>query len=258
MIFGGLDIGSRSVKLVLLREGEVVHEEIRYHTHDPLETCQLLLAGHQPHRLMATGYGRRFGEARWGCRTVTEIKAVAVGARHLFPACRTIIDIGGQDTKAVGLDAEGRTRKFEMNDKCAAGTGRFLEVMAMALGLSLGEFSALALAATETAQVNDMCTVFAESEVVSLIARGTPKDSLARGLHLSVVRKAAALAQRVGLEAPILLCGGVGHNPCIRALLEETLGAPVSVAKNPQTVAALGPGLLAMQEAGVMAQEASP
>jgi len=255
MIFGGLDIGSRSVKLVLLREGEVVHEEVRYHTHDPLETCQLLLAGHRPDRLIATGYGRRFGEAQWGCRTVTEIKAVAVGARHLFPGCRTIIDIGGQDTKAVGLDAEGRTRKFEMNDKCAAGTGRFLEVMAMALGLSLGEFSALALAAAETAQVNDMCTVFAESEVVSLIARGTPKDTLARGLHLSVVRKATALAQRVGLEAPILLCGGVGHNLCIRALLEETLGDQVSVAKNPQTVAALGAGLIAMQEALLEVQE---
>lgn len=256
MIAGGLDIGSRSVKLVLLREGVVIHEEVRYHTHDPLETCQQLLAGHRPDVLMATGYGRRFGEAQWGCRTVTEIKAVAVGARHLFPACRTIIDIGGQDTKAIGLGPEGRTRKFEMNDKCAAGTGRFLEVMALALGLSLGEFSATALAASGTAPVNDMCTVFAESEVVSLIARGTPKDALAKGLHLSVVRKAAALAQRVGLEAPVLLCGGVGHNACIRALLEEVLGAEVHIAQNPQTVAALGAGLIAMQEATV--QEVCP
>lgn len=256
-VFGGLDIGSRSVKLVLLRDGAVVHEDVRYHTHDPLETCQQLLAGHDPDHLMATGYGRRFAEAQWGCRTVTEIKAVAVGARHLFPSCRTILDIGGQDTKAVALDAEGRTRKFEMNDKCAAGTGRFLEVMAMALGLSLGEFSAAALAAAETAPVNDMCTVFAESEVVSLIARGTAKDALARGLHLSVVRKAAALAHRVGLEAPVLLCGGVGHNACIRALLEKTLGAEVGVARNPQTVAALGAGLLALQEAGAGTQEVS-
>ena len=103
-----------------------------------------------------------------------------------------------------------------------------------------------------------MCTVFAESEVVSLIARGTPKDSLAQGLHLSVVRKAAALAQRVGLEAPVLLCGGVGHNACVCALLEETLGVAVRVAKNPQTVAALGAGLLAMREADVDVQEVCP
>ena len=254
--FGGLDIGSRSVKLVLLRDGTVVHEEVRYHTHDPLAVCQELLAGHHPDRLIATGYGRRFGEAKWGCRTVTEIRAVAVGARHLFPDCRTLIDIGGQDTKSVGLDCEDKTHKFEMNDKCAAGTGRFLEVMAMALGLSIGEFAATALSSTETAQVNDMCTVFAESEVVSLIARGISKDSLARGLHLSVVRKAAALAHRVGLQAPVILCGGVGHNACVRTLLEENLGMEIRVPKNPQTVAALGAGLIAMQEAKVKAQEA--
>ena len=248
-IQGGIDLGSRSVKLVLVQNGVVVHEAVRYHAHDPLATCAELLAGHRPDRLMATGYGRRICETHWDCRTVTEIKAVAAGARHLFPFCRTLLDIGGQDTKAVALDAAGRTVKFEMNDKCAAGTGRFLEVMAMALGLTLAEFAEAALGAPFTAQVNDMCTVFAESEVVTLIARGTPKDALARGLHLSVARKAAALAQRVGLQAPVLLCGGVGHNACVRAQLEELLVMPVLVPANPQTVAALGAALLAHEPA---------
>ena len=243
--FGGLDIGSRSVKLVLVRDGAVIHQEVRYHAHDPLATCREILDGQTPDTLVATGYGRRICASHWGVRTVTEITAAAAGARHLAPGCRTIVDIGGQDTKAVALDAAGRILKFEMNDKCAAGTGRFLEVMAMALGLAMDEFAATALAATGIAQVNDMCTVFAESEVVSLIARGTPKDALARGLHLSVVRKAAALARRAGLQAPVLLCGGVGHNACVRAQLEELLGEPVLVPGNPQTVVALGAALLA-------------
>lgn len=245
-VSGGIDIGSRSVKLVLVRDGAVVFEGVRYHAHDPLATCRELLEGREPDALVATGYGRRICEAQWGCRSVTEIKAVAAGAHHLHPLCRTLVDIGGQDTKAVALDASGRTAKFEMNDKCAAGTGRFLEVMAMALGLSMDAFAATALAASGTAHLNDMCTVFAESEVVSLIARGTPRDDLARGLHLSVARKAAALARRVGLQAPVLLCGGVGHNPCVRSQLEELLGAEVIVPENPQTVAALGAALLAM------------
>jgi len=247
--FGGLDIGSRTVKLVLLRAGAVVAEEVRYHAHDPLAVCRELLAGRAPEVLVATGYGRRLCEGEWGCRTVTEIRAVAAGARHREPACRTIIDIGGQDTKAIALEADGRTRKFEMNDKCAAGTGRFLEVMAMALGLSLADFAAAALGAASTAQVNDMCTVFAESEVVSLIAKGIPRDALARGLHLSVARKAAALARRVGAEGPLLLCGGVGHNACVRAQLEELLGPAPIVPAGPQTVAALGAALIARDPA---------
>jgi predicted CoA-substrate-specific enzyme activase len=233
------------VKLVLVRGGRVIHQEVRCHAHDPLATCRELLDGRHPDGLLATGYGRRLAQAQWGCPALTEIKAVAAGARHLRPACRTILDIGGQDTKAVALDGAGRTQGFEMNDKCAAGTGRFLEVMAMALGMTLDQFSGAALASPEAAPVNDMCTVFAESEVVSLAARGTPREALARGLHASVVRRAAALARRVGIQPDLLLCGGGGHNPCLRALLEEALGIPVWVPDQPQTVAALGAALMA-------------
>lgn len=248
--FAGLDLGSRTVKVVLVQAGRVIHQEVRCHAHDPLATCRELLAGHHPDGLVATGYGRRLAQAHWDCPAVTEIKAVAAGARHLQPDCRTVLDIGGQDTKVVGLDPWGRVRGFEMNDKCAAGTGRFLEVMAMALGLTLERFSEAALASPETTPVNDMCTVFAESEVVSLAARGASRDALARGLHASVVRRAMALVRRLEVQAELMLCGGGGHNRCLRSLLEEALGMPVHVPEQPQTVAAIGAALMAQQQAG--------
>ncbi len=241
----GLDIGSRTVKLVVLEHDQVVWREVAETTHDPLAACRQLLADASADRLVVTGYGRHLLRQHVPAEVVTEIRAAAVGARYLHPATGTIIDIGGQDTKAIALDAQGRVRKFEMNDKCAAGTGRFLEVMATVLAYTLEEFAAAACAAPSAARVNSMCTVFAESEVVSLVAQRTPRDHLALGIHTAIAERTAAMARRALGDGDVLFCGGVAHNPCVRQRLAYELGRPIHTPEHPQTVAALGCALLA-------------
>lgn len=177
------------------------------------------------------------------CDVISEIKAFALGARALLPSCRTILDIGGQDTKSISLDETGAMRKFEMNDKCAAGTGRFLEVMATALGFSLEDFAVAALATTRAEKINSMCTVFAESEVVSLVAQGAQRNDVALGIHLSIVGRAASLLRRVAIHEDIMFAGGVALNDCVRRLIESEIGKPVTVPPDPQIVGALGAAL---------------
>jgi predicted CoA-substrate-specific enzyme activase len=216
---------------------------------DPLARARELLEGHRADVVVATGYGRHLARERLGCAVVTEIRAHALGAHHLLPGCRTVIDIGGQDSKAIGVEA-GRQVAFEMNDRCAAGTGRFLEVMAVALGYTVAEFGGEALSARETVSVSSMCTVFAESEVVSLIARGMDKRSIALGLHESIVSRLLPLVSRVGVEPPVVLSGGVAYNPCIRQLLQRRLGVDLFVPDEPQAVGALGAALSANSARG--------
>lgn len=190
-------------------------------------------------RVVATGYGRRHPEVR----TITEIQAYALGARHLVPTARTILDIGGQDTKAILLTPEGRVAKFEMNDRCAAGTGKFLEFMAVALQIPLEEFGAFALTADKRITLSSMCTVFAESEATSLMARGEKPAHIALGLHLAIVSHTVAMLKRVGITPPLVFAGGVAHNPAVRRLLEEALGQEVMVPEQPDLVGALGAAL---------------
>jgi len=197
-----------------------------------------------PSTVVATGYGRHLARERLGFPVITEIKAHALGAARLFPECRTVIDIGGQDSKVIRLE-NGRQVNFEMNDRCAAGTGRFLEVMAVTLGYTLAEFGADALTAPQSVSINSMCTVFSESEVISLIASGMGKQSIALGLHESIVNRLLALVGRVGAEPQVVLSGGVALNPCIRVLLERRLALPLLVPDEPQIVGALGAALSA-------------
>jgi predicted CoA-substrate-specific enzyme activase len=178
--------------------------------------------------------------------TVTEIKAYAVGAKRLLPEVKTILDIGGQDSKAIALNGDGRVIKFEMNDRCAAGTGKFLEIMAQTLGYSLEEFGVEALKADGDIKINSLCTVFAESEVTSLVAKGTPLQEIALGLHHSIVRRVVGMIKRVSDEEPIMFAGGVAKNPCIHQMLEQSLDRKITVPENPQMVGALGAALLAM------------
>jgi predicted CoA-substrate-specific enzyme activase len=239
----GLDIGSRTVKLVVLDDDRPVFASVVPNTHDPLAVCDELLAKVSCDTLIATGYGRHLLAAKRDCRVITEIRAVALGARYLHPDCRAVLDIGGQDTKALRIAAQGRVDKFEMNDKCAAGTGRFLEIMATALGWTPDEFRVHAAAATEERAVSAMCTVFAESEVVSALARGVDRAQLARGIHAAVAERASSLCRRVEVESPLLFCGGVAHNHFLADLVAARLNLPVIIPENPQTVAALGAAL---------------
>jgi len=243
MNIAGLDIGSRTIALVEMNDGNVVYSDVIETTFDPLEQCRLLLSGRNYDLLVATGYGRHLAQANFADHTITEIKAFALGCYDFFPQCRTILDIGGQDTKAISLGQQGKVADFQMNDRCAAGTGKFLEVMAAAMGLSLEEMGRIAMETGSEVKISSMCTVFAESEVTGLIARGIPRPEIARGLHEAICDRAVSLLKRVGVEREVVFAGGVARNPCLRSLLEERLGLPLLVPENPQIVGALGAAL---------------
>lgn len=239
----GLDIGSRTVKRVTVEDGEVKDHLVVPNNHDPLAVCDELLSGLQPDRVVATGYGRHLYAEHREAATLTEIRAVALGAKRVWPAARTLLDIGGQDTKVIALDARGGVAKFEMNDRCAAGTGRFLEVMATALSYPMSDFIQAGLETRRSRTINAMCTVFAESEVISATARGADRAELARGLHDAVARRAVAMLRRVPLEDDIVFCGGGALNACLRELIAEALGRDVRLPPDPQIIAALGAAL---------------
>ena len=241
----GIDIGSRTIELVVLENGNILKKEQTNSGFDPLAQARTLLNDLPYDRIMATGYGRHLFELSFEAPTVTEIKAYAVGARFLFPETRTILDIGGQDCKVIAVNDQGRVNKFEMNDRCAAGTGKFLEIMAQTLGYTLDEFGEEALKAQKEIQVSSMCTVFAESEVTSLLARGEKRRDIALGLHRSVVRRAAGMLKRVTARDRLLFAGGVARNPCMHRLLEAAIQKEIFVPDEPQMVGAIGAAFLA-------------
>jgi predicted CoA-substrate-specific enzyme activase len=178
---------------------------------------------------------------------VSEITAFVRGSRFFSNDCESILDIGGQDTKAISLDKDGNLCKFEMNDRCAAGTGRFLEVMATVLGFTLEEFSLAALSAKRAEKINSMCTVFAESEVVSLVTQGADRNEVALGIHKAIISRAAGLLKRVAPSGKIFFAGGVALNGCARSLLEQETDRPVFVPPDPQIVGAVGAALVASE-----------
>ncbi len=195
-------------------------------------------------RVVGTGYGRC--EVPFAHENISEITCHGVGVHAVAPAVRTLVDIGGQDVKAIALHEDGTVREFAMNDKCAAGTGRFFEAMARTFGLSLEEFSALSLGAERPVPVSSQCSVFAESEVISLLAQKKPPAGVAAGIQVAVGKRVFALARRVGVEPRLTLTGGCAHNaglvPTLERLLrEEILPLPVDA----QLMGALGAAVLA-------------
>ena len=241
----GIDLGSRTTKIVRLVDGKIDHAELFDTGHDPLPKVRERIQKLGASRIIATGYGRHLLRENLGALHVTEIKACARGVYHLCPSCRTILDMGGQDCKLIQLGESGRVMDFEMNDRCAAGTGRFVEVMAGTFDLSLEEFILLAQRATEHIPISSMCTVFAESEVVSLITSGKPKDQIALGVHFSIADRLASMLSRFCSEGEILFVGGGAKNNCLHALLEKKIGREIRRPEYPQLVVALGAALLA-------------
>lgn len=240
----GLDIGSTTIKFVLMEDGRIVFTRKFLTGHGPLEILTKNLKDINFDKVIATGYGRKMAQELVEAEVVTEIKAFAIGAKYLAPPCRSILDIGGQDTKAISLNKEGKVMKFEMNDKCAAGTGRFLEVMANRLGYSLEEFGRAAFLGRDGIEINSMCTVFAESEVISLITRGIKREDIAKALHKSIMKRILAMLKRVGIKDPLFFAGGVAYDPFIKHSLEKSLSISVIVPEDPQIVGALGVALL--------------
>jgi predicted CoA-substrate-specific enzyme activase len=196
--------------------------------------------------IVTTGYGRETIGLSDG--SITEISCHAKGAHFLVPEVRTVIDIGGQDSKVIRLDEKGNVINFVMNDKCAAGTGRFLETMAKTLELSLSEMSEIGLKWKNEIAISSMCTVFAESEVVSLVAENTATEDIIHGLNESVANKTAALVKRLGGEAEYVMTGGVAQNKGVVNALEGKLGCSINVPEYAQLCGAIGAALFALDE----------
>jgi len=246
MRFAGIDMGSRTIKLVVINDNGKIISSLRSDTgFDPLTEAKKILCNISYDRIMATGYGRNLLEIAFNAPTITEIKAHARGARVFFPYAQTVLDIGGQDSKAISLHENGKVKKFEMNDRCAAGTGKFMEIMAKTLGFDIETFGREALLAKKDIQISSMCTVFAESEVTSLIAKGQNRQEIARGLHTSVVRRVTGMINRISSTDDIVFTGGVANNPCMQSLLTKHLDRDILVPEDPQMVGALGAALLA-------------
>ncbi|MGC8658043.1 MAG: acyl-CoA dehydratase activase [Desulfomonilaceae bacterium] len=245
MISTGIDIGSRSIKIAHMDwpGGKMLAAQRVETTFDPLKQVAKLLKGIKCQKLIATGYGRKLAKDHFGADSITEIQAHALGGRSVFPECLGILDIGGQDTKAISLDDRGKVRKFEMNDRCAAGTGKFLEFMATSFQLPIEEFGNFALQGNEGPKINSMCTVFAEAEATSLMARGVSPQDIAFALHLSVVKRSISMLRRVSTAGPIVFSGGVARNPCIVELVRRELSEDILIPSNPDIIGALGAAL---------------
>lgn len=197
-------------------------------------------------RTVATGYGRyrvEFGDAQ-----VTEIGCHARGAVAVFPGTRTVLDIGGQDTKAIRSTDSGEVETFAMNDKCAAGTGRFLGACSLALEVPLSELGALAMCSTAPVAISTTCTVFAESEIIGHIAKGRSAEDVVMGMHYSVAKRCASLVRRVGLVPEVTFTGGVSRNKAMVLLLQEILGTELHVSPDSQHMGALGAALFALDQ----------
>ncbi len=257
MLTAGVDIGSRSSKAIILKDGEVVGSGLNLASHVSvaergLEVLATALKD-TPYSqedldfVVATGYGRI--SAPYADNTITEITCHAKGMHSLVPSVRTIIDIGGQDSKVIKLNEAGEVVDFAMNDRCAAGTGKFLEVTAKAMKLSLEDFSKLYFDSTTPKSISSMCTVFAESEVVSLLADNIPSKDIVAGLIQAVARRVGTMAKRLGVVEDFLFTGGVAKNLGVRKALESATGHNfISFEFDPQLVGALGAAVLAGEQ----------
>ena len=257
-LVAGIDSGSTTTKAVVLdRQNKIIASSLLPTGADSREASRRALskvldeigvARSDLAFVVATGYGREIaGEARG---TVTEITCHARGVHALLNPVRTIIDIGGQDSKAIRINGQGRVQDFAMNDKCAAGTGRFLEVMSRSLGVPLHAMGERAGRSTKDVRVSSMCTVFAESEVVSLVAKGEKVEDILNGIHQAIADRVASLALRVGLEKPVAVTGGVARNGGVVRALEARLETNVTVPDHPQLTGALGAAMIAWDRFG--------
>ena len=252
----GIDIGSTTTKCVLLRDGgditatSLIRAGIG--TGGAAEAFSAVLrdGGVSPKELayrVATGYGRKRWEGADG--EISELSAHALGCHFILPEARTVIDIGGQDAKVISLDGQGRMSGFVMNDKCAAGTGRFLDVMANILNIDVDELGGLAIDAAAPAEISSTCTVFAESEVISQLAAGAAVPDVEGGICDSVAARVSALARRQGVREKVYMSGGVARNEGVRRAIERELGVPVATSPLAQLAGALGAALYAYKKA---------
>ena len=257
MLVAGIDVGAATAKVVILSDGKILSYAIIPTGFDVVsaanEVTKLALEkiDHSINELefiISTGYARN--AVPFTNKTLTEILCHAKGAHFLLPGARTIIDIGGQDSKVIRINESGSVVNFTMNDKCAAGTGRFFEVMAGVLGLDISEMGPIALNSSNPCQISSTCTVFAETEVVSLRAQGRSREDLISGIHKAAALRVATLGKMVGYERQVVLTGGVAKNIGVKKFLEDEIKMETMVPEEPQIMGALGAALLAQAELG--------
>jgi len=255
MYFAGIDIGSAASKAVILNEHRMVAAHIIETGPESRGTAEEVMGGvltksglnqSDLNFIVTTGYGRV--NVPWAQEIITEIACHAKGAHFLFPRARTILDMGGQDCKAIRIDDTGRHVSFAMNDKCAAGTGRFLEVMAAQLKVPLQEIGYLSMKAAEDTKISNVCTVFARSEVARHLRRGTPKADILGGLHAATADRAFGLLKRVGVEADFVISGGIAKNIGVVKRVEDRVGLPAFISEDPQIIGALGAAIFAREK----------
>jgi predicted CoA-substrate-specific enzyme activase len=252
LYFAGVDIGSTMTKVVLTDRAGNLLSFIKGPTgaeHRQLANEVMRQALHEAGlqiddicHIVATGYGRL--NVPFADRQITELSCHARGVSSLFPNARTAIDIGGQDAKCMKID-RGRLVDFVMNDKCAAGTGRFLEVTAAALGIKLEDMGDISLGATKKIAISNLCTIFAQQEVVALLSRGEKIEDILAGLHDALASRIAALARRLGIQPELVLTGGVAKNIAMVKAMKESLGCDILVPQEPLLTGALGAAILA-------------
>lgn len=252
----GIDSGSTSTNAVIMNDKReiVAYDVVRTGAKSGESAGRILqevldkagLKREDIERIVSTGYGRV--SIDFADENVTEISCHGKGAHYFNPKIRTILDIGGQDSKGIRLNEEGEVVDFVMNDKCAAGTGRFLEMIARSLEIDIDELGPIALKSTEDIEITSMCSVFAESEVISLIANNKEKADIANGICNAIAGKACSLMKRVGMEGDYMMTGGVAKNPGVVRALEEKIGAKLYICEEPEIVGATGAAVYALNQ----------
>ena len=257
--YGGCDVGSTYTKAVIIDEnGKIVADTTLKSKINPVESAELamkevldkvgLKSSKDLEYLVGTGYGRN--KVPFADENISEISCHAMGVHVTDPSVKAIIDIGGQDVKGIAVDSDGTVKNFAMNDKCAAGTGRFFEAMARSFEMSLSDFSKLALNAKNVIPITAQCTVFAESEVITLVGEGKPMDEIAAGIEMAVAKRCFVMAKKAGATDSVTLTGGCAKNDGLKKAIEQVLKLKVVELKtDPQLMGALGAAEYARQKA---------
>jgi predicted CoA-substrate-specific enzyme activase len=254
-VVAGVDIGAGTAKAVIFANRQIVSYSVLPAGYDTVETARKTteeackranISFGNLDQIVSTGYSRSI--VPFSNKTMTEIMCHARGANFLIPQTRTVIDIGCQDSKAIKLDERGMVTNFVMNDKCAAGTGRFIEVMAQTLGLKIEEVGTVALTSKDYCEISSTCTVFAETEIISQRARGRTREDLIAGALKSIAKRVSIMVSSIGLVKEVVFTGGVAKNIGVKRDLEEALGVDILVPEEPQIMGALGAALFADDE----------
>lgn len=253
MITAGIDMGAKTIKVVILKNSNILSQAIVLSGFDQrsaaeqafLEALQKVgLSRNSIKHLTVTGAGKR--DVPFANDDITEVGAAARGAIFLFPSARTVIDVGAEEGRGIKCDSKGKVIDFAINEKCAAGAGAFTEAMARALEVKVEEFGELSLRAERAVPMNAQCAVFAESEVVSLIHAKTPKEDIARAVHDAIASRITSMVRKIGFEKDIVLVGGVTKNVGFVDSLKRDLGVEILTPKEPEFVGALGSALIAL------------